>query len=102
MKQSRILEEIHGSISRMHSLGIADKQTMKEFNKLCFKDIKVLNPEEIKLIREKEHVSQSILAKYLNMSASTIAQWERGAKKPSGPALKLLNIIYEKGLNAII
>ncbi|MDQ5921261.1 MAG: putative transcriptional regulator [Pseudomonadota bacterium] len=102
MKQSRILDEIHDSIPRMHSLGIADKQTMKEFDKLCFKDIKVLNPEDIKHIRKKEHVSQSILARYLNMSTSTIAQWERGAKKPSGPALKLLNIIYEKGLSAIV
>lgn len=91
MKQSRILEEIHGSISRMHSLGVADKQTMKEFDKLCFK-----------YIREKEHVSQSILARYLNISTSTIAQWKRGVKKPSVPALKLLNIIYEKGLSAII
>ena len=99
---SKILNTIHKSISRVHGLGIADKQTMKEFDKLCFKDIKTLNLEDIKHIREKEHVSQSILARYLNMSTSTIAQWEHGVKKLSGPALKLLNIIYEKGLNAII
>lgn len=102
MKQSRILDEIHESMSRIHNLGIVNKQTMKEFDKLCFKNIKMLNQNDIKHIREKEHVSQSILAKYLNMSVSTIAKWERGIKKPSGPALKLLNIIYEKGLVAIL
>ena len=64
---SKILKTIHKSVSRMHSLGITDTQTMKEFDKLCFKDIKVLNPEDIKHFREKERVSQSILARYLNM-----------------------------------
>jgi len=102
MKQSRILNEIHESVTKMHKIGVANKQTMREFDKLCFKDIIRFNSNDIKHIREKEHVSQSILAKYLNMSPSTIAKWERGLKKPSGPALKLLNIIYEKGLIAII
>lgn len=35
--KSRIMKEIHGSISRMHSLGVADDQTMNEFNQVVFK-----------------------------------------------------------------
>lgn len=102
MKQSRILNEIHNSMSKIHSLGIADKQTMKNFDKLCLKDIKPLSAEEIKLLRDREHISQSILASYLNMSVSTIVQWERGAKKPSGAALKLLNLIQDKGIAILL
>ena len=98
MKQSKILNEIHSSMSRIHELGIADKQTMKTFDKLCLKNVKEFSPEEIKLLRDKEHLSQSIFARYLNMSVSTIVQWERGVKKPSGAALKLLNLIQEKGI----
>ncbi|HLX53354.1 MAG TPA: DNA-binding transcriptional regulator [Aquella sp.] len=101
MKKSRILNEIHASVTRFHKLGIADKQTMREFDQLCFKNIKAFGAKEIKQIREKEHLSQSIFAKYLNMSLSTIVQWERGVKKPSGAALKLLNIIYDRGIAAI-
>ena len=36
------------------------------------------------------------------MSVSTIAQWERGVKKPSGAALKLLNLIEEKGIAILL
>lgn len=28
-------------------------------------------------------------------------QWEAGAKRPSGPSLKLLNLLAHKGLDAV-
>ena len=33
---------------------------------------------------------------------STVQKWETGDKKPSGPSLKLLNLIDRKGLEAVI
>ena len=38
----------------------------------------------------------------LNTSLSTVQKWEIGDKKPSGPSLKLLNLIERKGLEALI
>jgi len=38
----------------------------------------------------------------LNTSVSTIQKWELGDKKPSGPSLKLLNLLERKGLHAVI
>lgn len=38
----------------------------------------------------------------LNTSVSTAQKWEVGDKKPSGPSLKLLNLVERKGLEAII
>jgi len=38
---------------------------------------------------------------YLNVSPYTVKHWERGEKHPSGAALKLLNIVAKKGLEAI-
>jgi len=89
-------------MSRIHEFGIADKQTMKTFDKLCLKSVKEFSPKEIKLLREKEHISQSIFARCLNMSLSTVVQWERGVKKPNGAALKLLNLIQEKGIAMLL
>jgi putative transcriptional regulator len=60
-----------------------------------------LTPEEIRAIREKEHVSQAVFSHYLNVTVSLISQWERGEKRPSGPSLKLLLIVAKKGLSAI-
>ena len=52
-----------------------------------------LSPDEIKAIREKEQVSQSIFAHYLNVSKNMISEWERGVKKTSGTALKFPSLV---------
>jgi len=54
-----------------------------------------------KAIREAEHVSQPVFARYLNVSKNLVSDWERGAKKPGGPALRLLSIIQRSGLDAV-
>ena len=59
-------------------------------------------PHQIKALRAKERVSQSVFAAELNTSLSTVQKWEVGDKKPSGPSLKLLNLIERKGLEGII
>ena len=39
---------------------------------------------------------------YLNVSKNFVSDWERGVKKPGGPALRLLlTVIQKKGLEAI-
>ena len=55
----------------------------------------------IKAIREAEHVSQPVFARYLNVSKNLVSHCERGAKKPGGPALRLLSIIQRNGLDAV-
>jgi putative transcriptional regulator len=42
-----------------------------------------------------------VFAAYLNTSLSTVQKWERGQKKPNGPSLKLLNLVQQKGLEAL-
>ncbi|MDX0178924.1 helix-turn-helix domain-containing protein, partial [Sinorhizobium meliloti] len=56
---------------------------------------------EIKALRENNHVSQPVFARYLNTSESTVQKWETGAKRPSGPALKLLSIVRKHGLEML-
>jgi len=56
---------------------------------------------EIKEIRERNHVSQPVFARYLNTSKSTVQKWEIGAKRPSGMALKLLSVVQKHGLHIL-
>lgn len=58
----------------------------------------IMTPERIKRIREQQHLSQSQLAKVMYMSPSSIQKWERGAIIPQGPALRMLEVIEEKGI----
>ena len=43
-----------------------------------------------------------MFAAVLNTSLSTVRQWEIGDKHPSGPSLKLLNLLDRKGLDALL
>ena len=43
-----------------------------------------------------------MLAAVLNTSLSTVRKWEVDDKHPSGPSLKLLNLLDRKGLEAVI
>jgi putative transcriptional regulator len=58
-------------------------------------------PEQIKALRIREHISQPVFARYLNVSKNLVSDWERGVKKPGGPALRLLTVIQHKGLMSI-
>jgi putative transcriptional regulator len=50
---------------------------------------------------QREQVSQPVFAAYLNVSRKLVSDWERGVKRPCGPALRLLSIIQRKGLQAV-
>ena len=47
-------------------------------------------------------ISQPVFARYLNVSKNLVSEWERGVKRPGGPALRLLSIVSRKGLEAIV
>ncbi|MEM8816503.1 MAG: DNA-binding transcriptional regulator [Pseudomonadota bacterium] len=99
---SRILKELHETAKDMHEIGTLDTTTMREFDALCLPRVEKLTPKQIRTLRVANRVSQTVFAAYLNISASTVRQWENGDKSPSGPSLKLLNIVRKKGLQAIV
>jgi putative transcriptional regulator len=94
-------EAIHSAADGMYRAGTIDKATMRSFDESCLTVPADLKPEEIKALRESNHVSQPVFARYLNTSESTVQKWESGAKRPSGPALKLLAIVRKHGLQLL-
>ena len=47
-------------------------------------------------------MSQAVFAHYLNLTVGYVSQFERGAKRPTGPALALHDVIRRKGIEAIL
>lgn len=99
--KSEIRQAIHSSAKALFDVGAIDKATMRNFDVSCLKTPPGFEPRQIKLIRERNHVSQPVFARYLNTSESTIQKWETGAKRPSGMALKLLSIVKKHGLEVL-
>jgi len=51
-----------------------------------------MTPEEIVAARESLNVSQPVFARLLNVPTVTAVSWEKGRRKPSGAALRLLQV----------
>jgi len=100
--KSDLMAAMHEDAEAMYRAGAITKQTMRKFDKKCVISSKTFTPEEIKALREREKVSQPIFAYYLNVSKTAVSEWERGTKKPSGPALRLLSVIEKNGIQIII
>jgi putative transcriptional regulator len=47
---------------------------------------------QIARVRSKLGASQPVFAGMLNVSPSTVRAWERGAREPDGPTLRLLEV----------
>ena len=99
--RSDALAAVHETMEALHEVGAINKQTMREFDETCLTPVHTFSPEEIKALRLREHISQPVFARYLNVSKNLVSDWERGVKKPGGPALRLLALIQKKGLMAI-
>ncbi|MFL1417630.1 helix-turn-helix domain-containing protein [Pseudomonas fildesensis] len=100
--ESEALESIHPSAQALYAIGAISKTTLREFDEACLATVPPQIPaEQIKQLREINHVSQPVFARYLNTSASTVKQWESREKQPSGMALKLLSIVQKHGLEIL-
>lgn len=99
--RSDAMAAIHETMAALHGVGALDKRTMRHFDLACLTPIRPLRPKQIKALREREHVSQSVFANYLNVTSSLVSKWERGEKRPSGASLKLLSLVEKKGLDGV-
>lgn len=95
---SPILASLHDTMSGLHQAGVVRTETMRDFDRLCLEPVVKLQGRQIAALRKREKVSQPVFALYLNVSKSSVAQWESGEKNPDGAALKLLNLVKRKGL----
>ena len=98
---SRILDNVHDAAKRLHGKGRIDDLTMWEFDSLCLPPKRSFTAEDIQRIRGAAHVSQTVFAAFLGVGKTTVAQWEQGVKKPSGPAAKLLDLVDRKGISTL-
>lgn len=98
---SNIQDTINDIARGLHRANIIDHKTLRE---LTADDLPVLveyTGEEIQLLRKNQKVSQSVFAKYLNVSPSMIRSLEHGTRHAHGAILKLLNLVEKYGIDAL-
>ena len=99
--KSDALATVHETALGLTEAGVMPKRTMSMFDELCLTPVEELSPEQIRAIRVRENASQAVFARYLNVTAGLVSQWERGEKRPRGASLKLLTLVEKNGLDAV-
>lgn len=95
---SKLIESLREELVALNKAGAISKSTMREFDALCVPPVRPFDAAGIRRLREVLNVSQPVFALHLNTTASTVRKWEQGETRPTGSALKLLNLIAERGL----
>ena len=99
--------ELHETAIGLHRAGIVSaatlaKVTAKDVDMTKLPRIKAPSGAEIVAMRARANMSQAVFARFLNVAVSTLSQWEREEKRPRGAAARLLVIVKDKGLAAVL
>jgi putative transcriptional regulator len=93
MRES-INEAIATTVTDMLNADLKVSFTQKELSKMGVEVPHVdFSPENIGTIRKKMGLSQAVFAKLLNVSLSSVRQWEQGVRKPTGATMVLLELL---------
>lgn len=99
---SDLQDTINSIAHGLYDAEIIDKKTLRH---LSDDDLPVLNEytgEEIQQLRKRQKLSQSVFAKYLNVSPAMIRSLEQGQRHAHGAILMLLNIVDRRGISGLI
>ena len=104
---SRLTKALLETADDMRRAGVMDaathaKITLRHLGDMVGIMAEPMTGDDIRKLRQQAHLSQAVFARYLNLTVGYVSQLERGAKRPSGPALVLLNVIRRKGIEAIL
>ena len=87
-------EAIGNTIEVLIRNGIKTSFTEKELKELGIEIPEVkMSAKEIQEIRERIKLSQTVFAKVLNVSSSSVRQWEQGKRTPTGSTKVLLELL---------
>lgn len=94
--KEKIKKAIGDTVEDLILSNIKTSFTEKELKELGIKIPEVkINAKDIQKIREKTKLSQNVFAKVLNVSSSSVKQWEQGKRTPSGSTKVLLELLKE-------
>lgn len=104
--KERLRREIVEMTEGQHRLGLASDDelqqvTLRMLGRDALPKVPPMSAAEIVKLRERAGVSQAVFGGFLNVETQTVSMWERGARRPTGTALKLLHVVKSKGLDAL-
>ena len=90
-------EALVGSVEALAAHVRGERQLTLRTRTLALPEpIEPLRPKDVAAIRRRLNVSQSVFAALLNVPKVTAVSWEKGRRKPTGAALRLLDLVRKR------
>lgn len=104
--KERLRREIVEMTEGQHRLGMVSAEelqqvTLRMLGRDALPKVPPMSAAEIVKVRERLGLSQAVFGGFLNVETQTVSMWERGARRPTGTALKLLHVVKARGLDAL-
>lgn len=99
---TNIQDTINSIAHGLHRANVIDQKTLRDLTEDELPVLVEYTGEEIHQLRKRQKVSQSVFAKYLNVSPAMIRSLEQGQRHARGAILKLLNIVERHGIGALV
>ena len=92
---TRTFIEVPLFTKRWKEIGLDDEkgQGTARIKTYTIAPVKEYSSAEIRNIRMKAGMTQSVFAAYMGVSKKTVEAWEGGRTHPSGPAFRLLEVL---------
>jgi putative transcriptional regulator len=105
-KTSRLTRELLETARDMRRSGLISKAAHEKITMRHRAEIPAvrapMSGAKIKALREEANLSQAVFAQLLNLTVGYVSQLERGAKRPTGATLALLDVIQRKGIEVVL
>ncbi|NMP29312.1 helix-turn-helix domain-containing protein [Rahnella sp. SAP-1] len=103
---SERLKRIQGMAQRYNKLGVVDDETVFAIDAAVdarsIPKVRPMTGSQIREVRARYKMSQSALALTTGMSVESVSKWERDESKPNQAALRIINVIEDKGLEVFL
>ncbi len=99
---SNVQDTITDIAKGLHKADLISQTTLRELVDDDLPDLIEFTGEDIQHLRQRQKISQSVFAKYLNISPATVRSLEQGKRHAHGAILKLLNIVNRHGIKGLI
>jgi putative transcriptional regulator len=106
-RSNRLVKALLETAQDMRNAGLLgriehEKITLRHLGPTAAPKMAPMTGKRIRKLRERARMSQAVFARHLNLTVGYVSQLERGAKRPTGAALALLNVIKRKGIEVIL
>ena len=99
---SRILKEMTEAAEGLNRIGLMSDNRLDEIKTISIPKLSPYSAEDVKTLRQKFNLTQTIFAKCMHVSASLVKKWEQGVRRPCGANLLTLHIVEKQGINTLL